>query len=314
MFLLHLGIVKPTHEPWEQLQKLLALFCKAKAMPAHMWQRLLGLLAATERLVPQGLLHMSLFNLVWRKHGISIPRVKGSWYRSQIICAPHYSGGRIPTMSSRTTNGDFYWCFPVRLGGSFGPTESSGCMDRGAVSSAYQYTRTGSSSFSTPSFSSAVDRQVNTDCDRQYYSHVVHQPSRWDQIGQSISVSRDYYNLVSTNVDLHSCSSHPGLTERISWPIIATTSGYCYGMATPQRGVSGYLSPMGHPSRGSLCNLFEPSPANVCIANARPTSTSSQCVVNQLDMDVGVCLPSYSYSSSSSVQNMIPPVPSTSSS
>ena len=38
-------------------------------------------------------------------------------------------------MSSRTTNGDFYRCFPVRLGGSFGPTDSSGCMDRGAEQS-----------------------------------------------------------------------------------------------------------------------------------------------------------------------------------
>jgi hypothetical protein len=65
-FLLHLELVRPTQERWEKLQRLLALFCKAKHLPARMWQRLLGLLAATERLVPQGLLHMRPLQLSLR--------------------------------------------------------------------------------------------------------------------------------------------------------------------------------------------------------------------------------------------------------
>jgi hypothetical protein len=80
-FLLHLGIVRPTMERWEKLLKILTLFAKAKAMPARMWQRLLGLLAATERLVPQGLLHMRPLQLslknAWNQHtqsqGVMIP-------------------------------------------------------------------------------------------------------------------------------------------------------------------------------------------------------------------------------------------------
>jgi hypothetical protein len=44
LFLLHLGIVRPTFERWTKLVKILTLFVKAKALPARMWQRLLGLL------------------------------------------------------------------------------------------------------------------------------------------------------------------------------------------------------------------------------------------------------------------------------
>jgi hypothetical protein len=65
-FLLQLGIVRPTPERWVKLQKLLKIFLKSRALPARMWQRLLGLLAATERLVPQGLLHMRPLQLSLR--------------------------------------------------------------------------------------------------------------------------------------------------------------------------------------------------------------------------------------------------------
>jgi hypothetical protein len=65
-FLLHLGMVTPTQERWDKLQKILTIFLKATRLPARMWQRLLGLLAATERLVPQGLLHMRPLQLSLR--------------------------------------------------------------------------------------------------------------------------------------------------------------------------------------------------------------------------------------------------------
>ena len=57
-FLLYLSKVFPTPDRIHKILLLVKFFLANKALSARMWQRLLGLLAATERLVPQGLLHM----------------------------------------------------------------------------------------------------------------------------------------------------------------------------------------------------------------------------------------------------------------
>jgi hypothetical protein len=57
-FLLRLAKVFPTSERFQKILLIAAKFLRSQNLPARLWQRLLGLLAATERLVPQGLLHM----------------------------------------------------------------------------------------------------------------------------------------------------------------------------------------------------------------------------------------------------------------
>ena len=53
-----LGMVYPTNERILKLRPLLALFLDKPTQTAQLWQSLLGLLAATEKLVPFGRLHM----------------------------------------------------------------------------------------------------------------------------------------------------------------------------------------------------------------------------------------------------------------
>jgi hypothetical protein len=65
-FLLALALLKPTLERWEKILAQAQLFLDNEALPAQAWQRLLGLLAATEKLVPQGLLHMRHIQLALR--------------------------------------------------------------------------------------------------------------------------------------------------------------------------------------------------------------------------------------------------------
>jgi hypothetical protein len=62
-FLLHLSLVMPTLERFQKILTLVQWFLNQQQCPARQWQRLLGLLAATERMVPQGLLHMRPFQL-----------------------------------------------------------------------------------------------------------------------------------------------------------------------------------------------------------------------------------------------------------
>ena len=75
LFNLILGMVMPTQERWVKIQHIVRLFCQSTSLPARMWQRLLGLLAATERLVPQGLLRMRPIQIYlrqnWHQHSQS---------------------------------------------------------------------------------------------------------------------------------------------------------------------------------------------------------------------------------------------------
>jgi hypothetical protein len=68
LFNLITGVVMPTPERWQKIQILVSQFCQSNMLSAHSWQRLLGLLAATERLVPQGLLHMRPLQIHLRSH------------------------------------------------------------------------------------------------------------------------------------------------------------------------------------------------------------------------------------------------------
>ena len=52
------GIVAPTEERWNKIQEANELFLAHDWLTARTWQSLIGLLAATEKLVLQGLLHI----------------------------------------------------------------------------------------------------------------------------------------------------------------------------------------------------------------------------------------------------------------
>ena len=58
LFKLDMGIVVPTEERWEKIQKKILRFLSVDSVEAEEWQSLLGVLAATEKLVKLGMLHM----------------------------------------------------------------------------------------------------------------------------------------------------------------------------------------------------------------------------------------------------------------
>jgi hypothetical protein len=65
-YLLVQALLMPTPERWEKISAQIKLFQENQGLPAKQWQRLLGLMAATEKLVPQGLLHMRPIQLALR--------------------------------------------------------------------------------------------------------------------------------------------------------------------------------------------------------------------------------------------------------
>ena len=62
-FFLEQGKVAPTEERWEKIQTKILQFLEHPISTAQKWQSLLGLLVATEKLVPLGMLHVRPFQL-----------------------------------------------------------------------------------------------------------------------------------------------------------------------------------------------------------------------------------------------------------
>ena len=62
------ALVKPTQERWLKLQDLILLLKSKRVLTARCLMSLIGLLASTEKMVPEGLLHMRPFQFHLKEH------------------------------------------------------------------------------------------------------------------------------------------------------------------------------------------------------------------------------------------------------
>ena len=111
------ALVKPTQERWLKLQDLILRLKSKHDLTARCLMSLIGLLASTEKMVPEGRLHMRLFQfhlkehwrfpqsldtlLPWDRNHFSTPRMVAESHKCDERCRPSPQRPQYPTLYRR---------------------------------------------------------------------------------------------------------------------------------------------------------------------------------------------------------------------
>jgi hypothetical protein len=207
-YLLVQALLMPTPERWEKISAQIKLFQENQGLPAKQWQRLLGLMAATEKLVPQGLLHMRPIQLALRSAWSQSLQSQQTvvWISPEVRAAIHWWTDPLnvmvgvplhprPPQLTMYTDASVVGCSHWEL-----PDFRHVVLTKPDV--AHQFSGIGGCQTSPTPFPTGDSRKVGADSHRQHDSSGLHQPARRDEVHEPLPVDREIALLDSGPADI----------------------------------------------------------------------------------------------------------------
>ena len=309
------ALVRPTHERWLKLQDLILRLKSKRVLTARCLMSLIGLLASTEKMVPEGRLHMRPFQFHLKEH----------WRYPQSL------DNLLPWTEAIVAHLD-WWQNPsnVMKGADLHPKDHSiqlftdasnegwgAHLDQNSTKGLVRVGKKAThkcpgieGGLPGPSrLQGPVPESNSVNCDGQLNSGSLHQQARGNSLSRDVRSPVENHDLVPSLPYNIESQAHSRVSECDGRPPIQVQPSAVNRMVPAPSGLQANLPKVVHPS----CRLIRYSPESqtpsICVSYPRPKGLERRCSEHKLDQPHGLHLPSYGSPSQGDPKDQAMPLP-----
>ena len=261
-------LVKPTQERWLKLQDFILRIKSKHVLTARCLMSLIGLHASTEKMVPEGRLHMRPFQFHLKEHW-RFPQSLDTLLPWTETISAHLEWWQNPTnvmkglrpSSKRPQYPTLYRRLKRRLGRSLRANLCIRSVVRQGKKATHKCSRA-EGSFSGPSkVQGPVSKPNSVSCHRQLNSGSLHRQTRRNPLGGDVRSPVEDHDLVpslDSLPDYTKSQTHSRVSECDGRPTVQVKPSSVNRMVTASAGVQTDLSQVVHSSCRSICHSPEP--------------------------------------------------------
>ena len=280
------ALVKPTQERWLRLQDLNLRLKSKHVLTPRCLMSLIGLLASTEKMVPEGRLHMRPFQFHLKEHW-RYPQLLDSFLPWTETISAHLEWWQNPPKMMKGAD-----LHPV-VSNSLQMPQIEGwgahleqTSTKGLWSDWEKATHKCSGvegGFSGPSkFQEPVSKPKSVGCNRQFNSNGLHKQTRRNSLSRDVRCPVEDYDLVPSLPDNLESQTHSRVSECDGQHSVQVEPSAVNRMVTASTGVQTDMSKVVYPTCRSICHLSEPQTSTVCVSSPRPKCLGHRCSKHNL--------------------------------
>ena len=293
------ALVKPTQERWLKLQDLILRLKSKHVLTARCLMSLIGLLASTEKMVPEGRLHIRPFQFHLKEHW-KFPQSLDSLLPWTEVISAHLDWWQNPAKvmigADLHPKDHSIQLFTRRLKRRLGRSLRTKFYKRSVVTSGKRTSHKRPRIESCLSGFETLQRPVSgpnsASCHGQLNCGSLHKQTRGNTLGGDVRTPVETHDLVpplSHNLESQTHSRVPECDGRLTFQV---EPGSVDRMVTPSTGVQTDLPKVVHSPRGPFCHSSEPQAPSVRVSYPRPPGLGHRCSKHRLDGSHCLCLPS----------------------
>ena len=290
------ALVKPTQERWLKLQDLILRLKSKHVLTARCLMSLIGLLASTEKMVPEGRLHMRPFQFHLKEHW-KFPQSLDSLLPWTEVISAHLDWWQNPTNVMRGADLHpkdhsiqlFTDASNVGWGAHLDQSSTKGLwspQEKGLHINVLEL-KAGSQTLQRP-----VSGPNSVSCHGQLNCGSLHKQTRGNTLGGDVRTPVETHDLVPPLSHNLESQAHSRVPECDGRPTFQVEPGPVDRMVTSSTGVQTDLPKVVHSPRGPLCHSSEPQAPSVRVSYPRPPGLGHRCSKHRLDGSHCLCLPS----------------------
>ena len=261
------ALVKPTQERWLKLQDLILRLKSKRVLTARCLMSLIGLLASTEKMVPEGRLHMRPFQFHLKEHW-KFPQSLDSLLPWTEVISAHLDWWQNPAK--------------VMIGADLHPKDHSIQL----------FTDASNEGWGAHLEQRPVSGPNSASCHGQLNCGSLHKQTRGNTLGGDVRTPVETHDLVPPLSHNLESQTHSRVPECDGRPNFQVEPGSVDRMVTPSTGVQTDLPKVVHSPRGPFCHSSEPQAPSVRVSYPRPPGLGHRCSKHRLDGSHCLCLPS----------------------
>ena len=291
------ALVKPTQERWLKLQDLILRLKSKHVLTARCLMSLIGLLASTEKMVPEGRLHMRPFQFHLKEHW-KFPQSLDSllpwtevisahldWWQNpakvMIGADLHPKDHSIQLFTDASNEGWGAHLEQSSTKGLWSPQE------KGLKCPRIESCLSGFETLQRP-----VSGPNSASCHGQLNCGSLHKQTRGNTLGGDVRTPVETHDLVPPLSHNLESQTHSRVPECDGRPTFQVEPGSVDRMVTPSTGVQTDLPKVVHSPRGPFCHSSEPQAPSLRVSYPRPPGLGHRCSKHRLDGSHCLCLPS----------------------
>ena len=292
------GLVKPTQERWLKLQDLILRLKSKRVLTARCLISLIGLLASTEKMVPEGCLHMRPFQFHLKEHwrypqslDNLLPWTESiaahlDWWQnpSNVMKGAdlHLKDHSIQLFTDASNEG---W------GAHLDQNSTKGLWSDREKKATHKCPRIEGSLPGPSRLQGPVPEPNSASCDGQLNSGSLHQQTRRNSLSRNVCSPVEDHNLVPSLPHNIESQAHSRVPECDGRPTVQVQPSAVNRVVSASAGVQTDLPEVVHTSCRLICYSPEPQTSTVRISCPRPKGLGHRCSKHKLDEPHGLCFP-----------------------
>ena len=302
------ALVKPTQERWLKLQDLILRLKSKRVLTARCLMSLIGLLASTEKMVPEGRLHMRPFQFHLKEHW-RYPQSLDNLLPWTEAIAAHLDWWQNPSKVMKGADLHPKDHRPRRLGRSLRPKLYQGSVVRSGKKASHKCPRIEGGLPGPSRLQGPVPESNSVDRDGQLNSGSLHQQTRRNTLGRDVCSPVEDHDLVPSLSHNIESQAHSRVPECDGRPAIQVQPSAVNRMVSAPTGLQTDLPEVVHPSCRLVCHSPEPQTPSIRVSYPRPKGLGHRCSEHKLDQPHSICVPSYGSPSQGDPKDQAMPVP-----
>ena len=209
--------VKPTQERWLKFQDLILRLKSKHVLTARCLMSLIGLLASTEKMVPEGRLHIRPFQFHLKEH-CRYPQSLDSLLPWTGAISAHLEWWQNPInmmkgSDQRPQYPTLYRCLKRRLGRSLRSKFYEGSVVRSGKKTTYKHPRVEGSFTGSSKVQGPVSEPNSSSCNEQLNSGSLHKQTRRNTLSGNVRSPMEDHDMVSLLSHNLKSQTHPRVPE-----------------------------------------------------------------------------------------------------
>ena len=288
------ALVKPTQERWLKLQDLILQLKSKHVLTARCLMSLIGLLASTEKMVPEGRLYMRPFQFHLKEHWRYPQSLDNLLPWTEIISA-HLDWWQNPANVMKGAD-----LHPSIQLFKYASNEGWGAhLDQSSTKGLWsdQEKRLHINVLELKAVSLALQ------------SGSLYQRTRRNSLSGDVCAPVEDHDMAPSLSHNIKSQTHSRVSECDGRPPVQVQPSTVDRMVTTSTGVQTNLSKVVHSSCRSVCHSFEPQTPSIHVSYPRPKGLGHRCSEHKLDGCHCLCLPSNGSPSQGDPKNQAMPLP-----
>ena len=310
------ALVRPTHERWLKLQDLILRLKSKRVLTARCLMSLIGLLASTEKMVPEGRLHMRPFQFHLKEHWRYPQSLDNLLPWTEAIVA-HLDWWQNPTNVMKGADLHpkdhsiqlFTDASNKGWGAHLDQNSTKGLWSEREKKATHKCPRIEGGLPGPSRLQGPVPESNSVSCDGQLNSGSLHQQARGNSLSRDVRSAVENHDLVPSLPYNIESQAHSRVSECDGRPPIQVQPSAVNRMVSAPSGLQANLPEVVHPS----CRLIRYSPESqtpsICVSYPRPKGLEHRCSEHKLDQPHGLRLPSYGSPSQGDPKDQAMPLP-----